>query len=176
MPRLGHRRPAPPPLPPPHQPCAPGGPADCAPGPSLRLRLIADPLGVRAALAEVVGALRLAGAADPAAAELVLAEVLNNIAEHAYAAGPGPVLLRVRPLPGTAGGLAVTTLDRGAPMPGLALPAGAAPALDAAPGDLPEGGFGWFLIRRLARGLDYRRRAGCNRLRFRLVADRPDEG
>jgi serine/threonine-protein kinase RsbW len=33
---------------------------------------------------------------------------------------------------------------------------------------LPEGGFGWFLIRTLSRDLDYRREGGRNLLSFRL--------
>jgi serine/threonine-protein kinase RsbW len=34
--------------------------------------------------------------------------------------------------------------------------------------NLPEGGFGWFLIRALSRDLDYRRVGGRNLLSFRL--------
>ncbi|MDP1578473.1 MAG: ATP-binding protein, partial [Cypionkella sp.] len=57
--------------------------------------------------------------------------------------------------------------DTGAPMPGGQLPAGVlAPLGDFA--DLPEGGFGWHLIRSLSKDLSYRREGGRNLLSFRL--------
>ena len=37
--------------------------------------------------------------------------------------------------------------------------------------DLPEGGFGWFLIRTLTTDLRYRREAGRNRLSFQMGID-----
>ena len=103
-------------------------------------------------------------------AEIVLAEVLNNIVEHAYADQAGNITLR---LVRHDGGLHCTVSDTGAPMPGLCLPAGRSqPLADLA--DLPEGGFGWFLIRSLTVGLDYRRIAGVNRLSFQLPARQSD--
>jgi serine/threonine-protein kinase RsbW len=137
----------------------------------VRLRVPGDPLGVRAGLSAACAALAAAGVAEPelGAAEIALAEVMNNIAEHAYAAGPGPIALRIGRCDAT-GALVVVLLDCGAAMPGLRLPPGEPPLLDGPADDLPEGGFGWFLIRSLAADLDYRRRAGCNRLRFRLGA------
>lgn len=55
-------------------------------------------------------------------------------------------------------------------MPGGVLPLGASPALVAAGnmGDLPEGGFGWFLIRDLTQNLSYVRDGATNRLDFVL--------
>ncbi|MFN6979493.1 MAG: ATP-binding protein, partial [Gemmobacter sp.] len=62
-------------------------------------------------------------------------------------------------------GMRCAITDRGAPMPGLALPEGRLPP----PGpEVPEGGFGWHLIRSLARDLEYERQDGFNRLRFNL--------
>ena len=71
------------------------------------------------------------------------------------------------------GGLHCTVSDTGAPMPGLCLPEGQfQPLKDLA--DLPEGGFGWFLIRSLTEGLAYQRSKGLNRLSFQLPAKQSD--
>jgi serine/threonine-protein kinase RsbW len=101
--------------------------------------------------------------------ELVLAEVLNNVVEHAYRGRPdGEVELSI-----CLGAEAVTceVLDRGEAMPDVALPPGHPPDLPEAGGQLPEGGFGWFLIRSLTRGLDYSRSGGRNRLVFALPVE-----
>lgn len=97
-------------------------------------------------------------------AEIVLAEALNNIVEHAYAQIRGEITLSIEPV---AQGLRCEITDRGAPMPGLRLPDGLFQSLDQI-ADLPEGGFGWFLIRSLTEGLEYRRINGVNRLSFQL--------
>lgn len=103
-------------------------------------------------------------------AELVLAEVLNNVTEHAYAAGAGPVSVTFRP---EDKGVRCLIVDQGAPIPGGTLPEGRLPG---GPGtalqDLPEGGFGWHLIRTLTADLVYQRQDGRNRLSFLL----PDRG
>lgn len=94
--------------------------------------------------------------------ELVVAEVLNNIVEHAYEdrAG-GEILLRLVFAPAR---LALEFTDFGLPMPNGTLPFGAPVDLDVSEQDLPEGGFGWFLIRTLAEDLDYHRDGDRNRL------------
>ncbi|MDZ7905785.1 MAG: ATP-binding protein [Cypionkella sp.] len=99
-------------------------------------------------------------------AEIVMAEALNNIVEHAYAAGAGAIEISVD-LGET--GLNCTIADYGTPMPGHSLPQGAPHALNDMD-DLPEGGFGWFLIRTLAQDLQYSRIRDQNFLRFRLPA------
>lgn len=99
--------------------------------------------------------------------EIVLGEALNNIVEHAFAkwAGtPAPsdaIRLEIRH---RETGLNVCIRDRGEKMPGLVLPTGQLPALSDQTELLPEGGFGWFLIRQLASGLVYYRQNGWNRL------------
>ena len=50
------------------------------------------------------------------------------------------------------------------PLPGLRLPEGTAPPAVTPRESLPEGGFGWFLIRALTERLDYARADGENRL------------
>ncbi len=133
-------------------------------GPTLIFN--ADPAAVREALAELLAAppVRALSPDDLGTVELVLAEVLNNVAEHAYAGGSGPVEVDLR---ATAAGLACCVADIGLGMPDGKLPAGQLPdirpdALD----DLPEGGFGWHLIRSLTADLTYARSAGQNRLSF----------
>jgi serine/threonine-protein kinase RsbW len=108
---------------------------------------------------------------DRGTVELVLAEVLNNVAEHAYAGGSGPVEVG---LCATPLGLACRIVDRGLAMPGGKLPDGGLP--DVAPPDFPEGGFGWHLIRSLTADLTYARSAGQNRLSFLIPLSPPDPG
>ena len=107
---------------------------------------------------------------EASSVEIALAEALNNVVEHAYPAdAPGIVKLVLRH--GRAG-LLVEIRDNGKPMPNGRTPAGTHPT-DAHPSnDLPEGGFGWFLIRELARDLVYDRENGENFLIFRLAVGR----
>ncbi len=101
--------------------------------------------------------------------ELVLAEVLNNIVEHGYRDQEGEIELVVTP---AMDGLLFNVVDRGHPMPNETLPAGLLPRQGAVE-DLPEGGFGWFLIRELSQDLEYRREAGRNLLSFRIMDKQP---
>ncbi len=97
-------------------------------------------------------------------AELLLAEVLNNVVEHAYADSTGEIEVTVARYGGS---LVFRVVDHGAELPGHVLTPGQSG--DHGPlGDLPEGGFGWPLIRALARDVNYRRQEGCNELSFRL--------
>jgi serine/threonine-protein kinase RsbW len=146
---------------------------------------------VRAALGDVAAALAGEGVGplDCATAELVLAEVLNNVVEHAYAAAPcagQPVAAAPdraggrRPRPEGRGGtirialtlrdaaLDVRVEDLGRAMPGRVVPAGEMPDLEGPPESLPEGGWGWAMIRELSQGLHYCRAPGRNVMRFRL--------
>ncbi|WP_166434057.1 ATP-binding protein [Roseovarius spongiae] len=131
--------------------------------------LTADGGAIRACLARIRGFLLRSDLAPETCGtiEIVLAEVLNNLAEHAYPANaPGPVHVT---LSREASLMHVTIRDHGAPLPGLCLPKGAAPVLDVARTELPEGGFGWFLIRTLAHDLEYRREGEENRLSFVIL-------
>ena len=100
--------------------------------------------------------------------ELVMAEVLNNIVEHAYADRPegGPVHVRCSK---TQDGLTVFIKDAGKMMPDGKLPTGTLASLEVELDDLPEGGFGWFLIQNLAKDVTYERVGNQNVLKMRIV-------
>lgn len=132
----------------------------------IKLDIGGSPLEVRAGLDRLLGSAALSDLSEEARGTLwiVMAEVMNNIVEHAYAGidDAGDIRLRMWRHGST---VAVEVTDSGAPMPGLTLPEGR--LADIAPGeDLPEGGFGWFLIRSLTDWLIYDRVGEVNRLRF----------
>ena len=131
----------------------------------LALRIDSTTQSVREAVTRAVAALDAAGldAHVRDIAEIVLAEALNNVVHHAYGGRPGGgirLCLSIAPE-----GVHVDIADSGGPMPGLCLPPGTPPVVE----DLPEGGFGWYLIRTLTCDLAYSREDGENRLRFRLA-------
>ncbi len=98
--------------------------------------------------------------------EMVLAETLNNVVEHAMSGNArGQVKLRILC---RNGGLDCTILDNGLPMPDGEPPRTTLPEIGRMIDDLPEGGFGWSLIRMHVRDLEYRRQDGINVLRFLL--------
>lgn len=120
---------------------------------------------VRAAIARFA---RRIGPEDAGALELVLAEVLNNVVEHAYGSRGGAegrigLFIRLE-----AQGLRCLIWDKGRPMPAGRIPAGAPPDIGLDVAALPEGGFGWSIIRQLVSTPRYRRAAGVNLLRFVL--------
>lgn len=101
-------------------------------------------------------------------AEIVLAEALNNIAEHAYKlCGDGDITVTLQV---GSDGTVVDIVDRGRALPGSILPDGRLPSLDRPMDRLPEGGFGWFLIRSQTKALRYHRSDGCNHLHMHLPA------
>ena len=130
----------------------------------IGLHLIATSHAVRDGLDRLLAEPLLADLSEDGRGTLwtVLAEVLNNIVEHAYAGTEGDIRLRLWRRDGA---LSFEVLDCGAPMPGLRLPDGKLAELGDFD-DLPEGGFGWFLIRSMTNGLVYDRIGGENRLRF----------
>ena len=145
-------------------------------GARFSLGFPADITRVRQALADLLAApqVRALGGADRGTVELVLAEVLNNIVEHAYAGGTGPVEVD---LWATNTGLSFRVADAGSAMPDGTLPPGQLPDLPpfgdgpSELADLPEGGFGWHLIRSLTRDLTYARHGGRNLLTFAIALD-----
>ena len=143
---------------------APRPEAERTPAGELRVICGSTPLEVRAALATTLQALRDFHLDDDQAntMELVLAEVMNNVVEHAYGDGTSGVI-EIRLTPRDTG-LAGVVIDEGVRMPDGGLPEGDLP--DGADDGAAEGGFGWFLIRALARDLGYRREGRRNALRF----------
>ncbi len=130
--------------------------------------IFADSLSVRAALADLGTSLTRVGIPSDRieTLEIVVAEVLNNIVEHAYRdMVPGPIDIQVDAQDGA---LQCAVSDCGATMPGACLPQGAHPRHGSSIDDLPDGGYGWFLIRTLAQDLTYARTGGRNVLRFRI--------
>lgn len=107
------------------------------------------------------------GPDDLSSVEIVLAEALNNVVEHAYPAGEiGKVRLIVRKRNNA---LMVEVSDRGRPMPNGRAPIGNHPMTEFNQDDgMPEGGYGWFLIREIVRDLVYDRRDDENLLLFRI--------
>ncbi|MCX7646377.1 MAG: ATP-binding protein [Rhodobacteraceae bacterium] len=148
---------------------APQGPCRAASGRSLTLSVRADPASVRAALVAATDCLARHGVGPEALGrvELALAEALNNIVEHALAGRPGAEIGLTLHC-GLPVWLDCELRDDGCPMPGGLLPRGALPLPLPGAGALPEGGFGWFLIRTLAENLRYRREGQTNLLSFRI--------
>ncbi|MEO0939364.1 MAG: ATP-binding protein [Pseudomonadota bacterium] len=100
--------------------------------------------------------------------ELILAEALNNICEHAYSGqeNSGPIDIACVHGPN---GLQFQIEDEGAPMPGGRTPLGVSADVDVELADMPEGGFGWFLIKDLAKDVQYQRSGTRNQLRLRVA-------
>lgn len=99
--------------------------------------------------------------------ELVLAEALNNIVEHAYPPDvPGEIQIGCEP---HKDGLHFCVRDFGAMMPDGRMPIGQAHDLDVDIGEMPEGGFGWFMIQELAKDVAYKRQDDTNVLVLRIA-------
>lgn len=105
-------------------------------------------------------------------AQIILGEVLNNVVEHAYAfveGGPVELSIWLR-----TDGLWCQVSDHGVPMPNGEPPAGLLRVIDPMdPQNLPEGGFGWGMVRTLATGIDYRHEDGANHLCFLIPTPTP---
>lgn len=138
-------------------------------GQRIRLVCAGDDTSVRRILHLAVSALRRMGIAPQACgnAEIVLAEVLNNVVEHAYADhGRGVIEIEIERRRDV---LDVHVRDDGRPMPRGEIPLGRPHDLDVPPHALPEGGFGWLLVRELTETLEYHRSANRNELHFCLA-------
>ena len=136
-----------------------------------RIVLPASPMAVRAALGDLRARWRNDGLSRSlcGTAEQVLAEVMNNIVEHAQADRDDGVIDLAITAEGSE--LACLVRDDGEPMPNGALPAGQLAVVSDTLMALPEGGFGWFMIRSLTSDLRYARADGWNCLSFRIPED-----
>lgn len=131
--------------------------------------LHADPDRVRATLADIRQRFRAEVSEDTLGRlELVLAEVMNNVTEHAALPASGvaseePPSIHLSIVRHDTG-LACAISDDGVSLPeDCILPRGL-PVMDLA--DLPEGGFGWYLIQDLTQALCYYREEQRNFLAF----------
>ena len=127
------------------------------------------PMAVRNALTRTLAALKNLELTleERGTVELILAEALNNIVEHANAENPnGMIELQITP---TKGGLCCKLRDDGKPIPEGKLPVDSSLLRNCDVSDLPEGGFGWFIIQNLAHDLKYIRSNGMNVLFFRIA-------
>ena len=133
---------------------------------TIRFTLASDPEAIRHGMQALFALDLLAPLTQESrgSAEIVLAEVLNNVVEHAYATFPGSIEVWVTRREEF---LFIRTVDEGLPMPGDDLPGGKMIRTD----DLPEGGFGWFLIRNLSQELHYQRDDSRNILSFCIGVD-----
>ncbi len=143
------------------------GPKAKPQGARARLVFPADTLAVRSGLQSLFSRLPLAALSQDTqgCVEIVLGEALNNIVEHAYASGSGEIEISLWL---ESPDLVVQITDFGTAMPGGALPNGRLAAHGTLE-TLPEGGFGWHLIRELATDLHYRREGDMNLLSFRVA-------
>lgn len=142
--------------------------------PLFKVEFTSGPFAVREAMVEILaglGPLNLDGE-ELGTVELVLVEALNNVVEHAYPeedpAGP----ISVSGMQSDKG-LNFQIIDHGRPMPDEEVPMGKQANIDVDMYDLPEGGFGWFLIRDLAKDVQYNRRDDRNILDLRLAVAIP---
>ena len=130
----------------------------------FRLRFPATPAAAREAVSRVIAELERLGASCTwlGDVEIALAEALNNIAEHAYAQMPvGPVDVE---LSWEGGRLSIDIGDDGIAFPEGAPPEGEPVDVAVPKEELPEGGFGWLLLRSLTSGIAYDRVDGRNLL------------
>ncbi|MBK0326268.1 ATP-binding protein [Rhodobacteraceae bacterium F11138] len=126
----------------------------------------ASELGTRRALHEIVSRIRKFGVADNQVddVEIALAEVVNNVVEHAYAdMAPGSISIRGEV---DKHALRLQITDHGHPLPEGRLPTGLPASIAGPRAELPEGGFGWYIIRTFARDIHYLRKNGRNQLQL----------
>jgi serine/threonine-protein kinase RsbW len=94
--------------------------------------------------------------------QIALAEAVNNIVEHAYSdLSDGEIYIQCDLSPDE---LLICISDTGPPLPNGELPVGLPADISGPMETLPEGGFGWHLIRALTCRLHYERQADSNQL------------
>lgn len=137
----------------------------------LRLEFQSCELAVRSALKQLATELSELGVGpdDVGSAEVVLGEVLNNIVEHAYGElVPGRIVVSLTQRKTY---LRFLVVDEGRALPLEEVPHGVLPKLDGPLEAMPEGGFGWYLVQKLATDLTYQRKEGRNELAFSILYD-----
>lgn len=143
----------------------------------IEITLQSGPGAARRGLAELMKALGPLGLdiEEAGTVELVMAEALNNVVEHAYPKDTpdGPIRIRCKH---SRDGLHLIIIDEGQGMPDGKTPLGETVNLNVDMRDMPEGGFGWFLIRDLAKDVEYLRKGWENHLCLRLAVAVQESG
>lgn len=135
---------------------------------TIALKFSSDLLTVRKTLGQVrsqASSMQL-DPDDQGNIEIVLAEILNNISEHACAGRTDGVIELSLQKSGQL--MLIETRDNGREMPQGRLPSGQALDTSVATEQLPEGGFGWFLIFEMSKSVRYWRDADHNHLAVSL--------
>jgi len=139
----------------------------------LRFTFASNSMAARAMLHTAISGLRYLDLSDEDSGtiELVLAEAVNNIVEHAYPTNPnGMIRLQITPMEN---GLLCALSDNGCPMPVGVMTKEHRASLNCDVENLPEGGFGLFLINGLTHGLSYTRKGDMNQLSFLIPVTLP---
>ena len=147
-------------------------PVPTPPSHAAKLTIPGDQMAVRNGLRALFDTILLRSLPEDGrgTAEIVLAEALNNIVEHAYSSHDGEIEITLQLRQNE---LVCKISDTGLPMPDEKLPAGILAPLEP-PTDLPEGGFGWFLIGHLTQSLTYFRENDRNYVAFTVPKAAPD--
>lgn len=135
----------------------------------VRQVFTADPISVRRALKATCAAFAHLDLSQDQKGiiEIVLAEVLNNIVEHSYAdQHKGVIELAIHR---SDNDLLFTVIDDGIPLPSDLPKPTFERNLNCAIKDLPEGGFGWSLIKELTTRVGYRRCGTRNCIEFTIA-------
>ena len=138
----------------------------------LLLRYTSSNLGTRQAMKALLHGLNpwQLSATDKGKIQVALVEVLNNIVKHAYRnQGSGIIEITCQPFPAHLG---FEITDSGIPLPAHCLTNDHMSAVDIQ-ASLPEGGFGWFLIRQLSYDITHERHKGKNHLYLKIRLEDP---
>jgi len=138
----------------------------------LLLRYTSSNLGTRQAMKALLHGLNpwQLSATDQGKIQVALVEVLNNIVKHAYRnQGSGIIEITCQPFPAHLG---FEIADSGIPLPAHCLTNDHMSAVDIQ-ASLPEGGFGWFLIRQLSYDITHERHKGKNHLYLKIRLEDP---
>ena len=134
----------------------------------IEKRIPADFRWVRRVIHEAEHALVQAGlsAGDIGSLSIVFAEALNNVVEHALDDRDNQMITLI--VRRRSKSLMIEIRDNGRPMPKGRAPMGNHPMTEFSQFDsMPEGGYGWFLIREIVEDLVYDRQNDENILFFR---------
>ena len=136
------------------------------------LRFTSGNLGTRQAMKALLHGLNPwhLSATDQGKIQVALVEVLNNIVKHAYGdQGGGIIEITSQPFVGYLG---FKIVDASIALPDHCLQNDQLSAIDIQ-ATLPEGGFGWFLIRQLSYDIAHKRRDGKNHLSLKIWMEDP---